>query len=974
MFGILLALAITALPRVPTEAERVLSLDGEWNFSLFSSETNALPLAQGKIDVPSSWELRGYGRPLYDEKVSGEVGLYRRTFEVPRGWDAASRLYLRFDGVQFGAAVRVNGRIAGEFTSSFNAHVLDVTGLVRRDGRNDLEVRTHGNPKGASFDTNDDWTLHGIHRSVRLFALPKVHVRDWRVSTRVDGATARVTVDYVVSGGDCDAQVSLFAPDGRKIACSERRPCVEGSLSDIGQVAKRVTFAVTNASLWTAETPCLHTLEIALPLQTVREKVGLREVSWNATSLMVNGRPVELRGVNHHDISPFNGRAVTAAEQRRDVELARNANCNFIRTSHYPPSEALLDACDELGVYVMDEVPFGHGNRFLEDASYGPLLLERARLTLERDANRACVVAWSVGNENPITDITVAAADLVRKLDPTRPRCFPLQPNYFADRFAEKGLKDCGDMLNWHYPLICGTPRELHDNWFSKFDRPFLSGEFAHANGLDHGALETYVDMMRSEPAYVGGAVWMFSDQGILRRAGDLSAEELKHCTWLDGERVFDSHAHQGSDGIVYSDRTPQIDYFETKKTFSPIVLGDIGAASGSGGGIRWSVPVENHYDFLSLDKAVAGSWRIVSSRGCEALGRLSIPPVPPRGRGVVVVDARVDCLPDVPVVWLEASFADVRDGHEIYRRTYPLSADVREPFAPKKGDVAAEKFGETVKSQAYAFSFSRERGEARFEDADGRVLFKGALLVRVDRRPSLTKDCSMAKRNPWQPHVMKPSGLSVVRFDGFALELEAVYVPSNSVARSNATLRGRWTFTFLPDRMKVAYSLVQSCSREVFEMGVAIPLAEGAARFDWVGLGPYEAYPGSSNLSDFGIWSLYRRDLYFPGNRREVRAVRVSSSDGSGIVVMPDGESGDFAFERLPCGGLVLGVNAVVSCRACRFMLPPGVRTIGAGEEVRGGFIVVPSAALPAAAQHSVFGDRSDPKPFAPFAKTYDE
>ena len=974
MTSIIIAAALVALPRVPTEPGRTVSLDGEWDFQLFASETNSAPVAVGEIDVPSSWEMRGYGSPRYDEDVSGESGLYRRVFSVPQEWPDESRIFLRFDGVQFGATVRVNGSLAGDFTSSFNAHVFDVTDLVVRGRRNEIEVRTHSNPKGASFDTNDDWTLHGIHRSVRLFALPKVHVRDWRVTTRVDGTTALVTVNHVIAGGQAVAQVSLFAPDGREVARTKDRPRLAEGFPELVEVTKCVTFAVTNASLWTAETPDLYTLEIALPSQTVREKVGLREVTWNATSLMVNGRPVELRGVNHHDISPFNGRAVTPAEQRRDVELIRAANCNFIRTSHYPPSEALLDACDELGVYVMDEVPFGHGNRFLSDESYGPLLLERVRLTLERDAGRACVVAWSVGNENPVTDITVAAADLVRELDPTRPRCFPLQPNYFMKRFAEKGLQDCGDMLNWHYPLICGTPSELREKWFSKFDRPFLSGEFAHANGLDHGALETYVAMMRSEPAYVGGAVWMFHDQGILRNAADLSADALAHCVWLDSRRVFDSHAHQGSDGVVYSDRTPQIDYFELKKAFSPIVLPPADISAAPADRLRFSLPVENHFDFLSLDAAATATWQILSSAGCVASGSPSIPHIQPREKGVLEIDAPSPDFGRAAVRWLEVSFRDRRDGREIVRRTYPLATDVARSFAPPEAAPPAKR-DRTVSTPDYSFSFDADSGLMRFADSQGRTLLCGRLLVRVDRRPSLTKDCSMAKRNPWKPHVLAPKSLRVERFDSSALEVEALYSPTNPVAsESAAELRGRWAFSFLPDRVKVAYALSQNCRREVFETGVAFSLSSGASRFDWVGLGPYEAYPGSSLLSDFGVWSLDPRDLYFPGNRREVRALRVLADGDAGLVVLPGGAFGDFALERKPGGGVLLGANAMVSCRACRFMVPPEVRTVEAGEELRGEFTVAPATAFSASALDAVFGRPPAAVPFTPFLKVYDE
>ena len=972
MIGVLIAAALSALPRVPSEPGRVVSLDGEWDFALFATETNAAPATAGKIEVPSSWEMRGYGTPLYDEKISGEAGRYRRRFDVPREWEDM-RVFLRFDGVQFGAAVKVNGLVAGDFTSSFNAHVLDVTDFVRRDAANDLEVFTHGNPKGASFDTNDDWTLHGIHRSVRLFALPSEHVRDWRISTKVvDDTSAKVTVNMEVAGGCAIPQVSLFAPDGRKVVCIEprsRRGSLPAGLVSVSQV---VQFVVTNACLWTAETPNLYMLEIVLPSQTVREKVGLREVTWNECSLMVNGRPVELRGVNHHDISPTNGRAVTAAEQRRDVELIRAANCNFIRTSHYPPSEALLDACDELGVYVMDEIPFGHGNRFLSDASYGPILMECARLTLERDANRASVIAWSVGNENPITDITVAASDLVRSLDATRPRCFPMQPNYFMNRFAEKGLYEFGDLINWHYPLICGTPDELRTKWFGKFDRPSLSGEFAHANGLDHGAIETYMAMVRSIPSYIGGAVWMFHDQGLLRRADELPDDRRDMCAWLDETQVYDSHGRQGTDGIVYSDRTPQIDYFEVKKAYSPIILGDVDlAAPVPGSRLRYELPVENHFDFLSLDAAATGTWSIVAAGRRIVGGALSVSPVPPRGKGMLEIDAGIPDFGSAAVRWLEASFASKRDGREIYRRTYPLGADIS-VLASAKGR-APVKDGEKVSSAAYTFRFDTSSGKMWFADSMGRVLIDGPLLARVDRRSSISKDFSMAKTNPWRPRVLAPDSVSVRSLDAEALELDAVYSPTNEAAvATNAALNAHLVFAFGADRINLSYRLSQNCARKVVEMGLALPLAAKFSRFDWVGLGPYEAYPGAAALSDFGVWSLDARDLYFPGNRRDVRAIRVSAAGGEGVLALPAGGSGDFSFEHSEDGGLLLGANVVVSCRACRFMVPPGVRTVEAGEVLEGAFSIVPAAAVSDVAAR-VFGDTPAPVPFAPFRKVYD-
>jgi beta-galactosidase len=352
---------------------------------------------------------------------------------------------------------------------------LDITPFVKRSGENVLAVRTNGHPKGAEFDTNDDWTLHGIFRSVVVFHRPQLHLEKWRISTRVDGRNALVSIESELSQKG-SVETRIFDSSGRLVA---------SSAGATAGAKANVKMTVKDARFWSAEAPELYNLEFIVRnengriCETRRSKVGLREISWNGGVLKVNGMPVKLRGVNHHDLSHINGRAITDAEQRRDAELIKAANCNFIRTSHYPPSKALLDACDELGIYVMDEVPFGLGNRFLDDSSYGSILLERAELTLARDMNRPCVIIWSVGNENHITPISLATAKKVKAMDPSRPWCFPMQPREFQRELEKRPVSELGDVANWHYPAICGEPDELMnvlEEFTSKVDIPVFYG------------------------------------------------------------------------------------------------------------------------------------------------------------------------------------------------------------------------------------------------------------------------------------------------------------------------------------------------------------------------------------------------------------------------------------------------------------------------------------------------------------------
>ena len=346
--SVALAVSVAALP-IATFSEEQLSLDGEWRFSFEGGEERMMP-------VPSCWELQGVGTLRYGEADAKESGRYARTFAIPSDWPADDLVFLRFDGVMFGARVTVNGKDAGSFRSSFNRNELDITALVRRDAENDLVVETLKNPKGWGFDCNDDWILHGIFRSVTLISRPHLNVSDLSLVCRVDAerGAAAVEISADASGGKSVARLRLVDADGKTV--------LEGDAPLKG--------VVENARLWTCETPNLYTLVAEVGRDRVEKRVGLREITRDGAVLKLNGRPIKLHGVNHHDLCPCHGRAITVDELRRDAQLIKDGNFNCVRLAHYPPNEAFLDFCDELGLYAIDEVPFGMGTKNLRDANY----------------------------------------------------------------------------------------------------------------------------------------------------------------------------------------------------------------------------------------------------------------------------------------------------------------------------------------------------------------------------------------------------------------------------------------------------------------------------------------------------------------------------------------------------------------------------------------------------------------------------
>ena len=862
-------LFVVALP-LAALAEQNLSLDGTWRFSFQGGEERDMP-------VPSCWELQGVGTLRYKDADALESGRYSRTFAIPADWSAEDIVVLRFDGVMFGAHVTVNGKDAGSFRSSFNRNELDITALVSRDAENTLVVETLKNPKGWGFDCNDDWILHGIFRSVTLILRPRLNVSDLSLACKVDAESgaAAVEVSAAASDGESAVRLRLVDADGKTV--------LEGDAPLKG--------VVENARLWTCETPNLYTLVAEVGQDRVEKRVGLREIMRDGAVLKLNGRPIKLHGVNHHDLCPCHGRAITVDELRRDAQLIKDGNFNCVRLAHYPPNEAFLDFCDELGLYAIDEVPFGMGTKNLRDANYFEVLEERARLTVSRDKLHPSVIAWTVGNENPLTDICMKCGDLVAKLDPTRPTCYPQYSSVYEKMLAD-GAPPSAMLYDFHY-VNASKIRELAP----RLDRPLFAGEFAHALGLDFGSLTETWEEMWKRPECAGGCIWMFQDQGIARPASAVKEKDRKWLAWADERTVWDTHGIDGCDGIVYSDRTPQVDYYAARAVFAPVKMSFDG---------KKTLTIENRYDFMDLS-TVKITWQITGGTPSQ-------------------------CVQDC---------GDFSDGHEIAKGAIPCSVP---PHSSASFTVELPEITEDV---AALYVFVEEKTGNRIVCAeawplkvDVKTTPNGTLppLVfepRWDRREMMSKSAAhLPKKNKKKYSILeKPAG--------FAADVK-------EEPRADGSLH-------------VSYAVSATQEWHTVEAGLSFTLPEDFTTVRWVGLGQFEAYTLSNAQSIFGWWELSKEDLYFPGNRRDVRWLVALREDGTGVVLIPDGGTGDVALENV-VGRIRISHNAALADKFNKYEWPRDVKTFAAGGKLSGGFTLVPVKCHPG----------FEP-PFRPFFKSYD-
>ncbi|WP_277558475.1 glycoside hydrolase family 2 TIM barrel-domain containing protein [Ereboglobus sp. PH5-10] len=635
IFGATMARAQTSASTVIPDT--TFSLNGTWQFALAATGAEADALADfhkpgfngenfTPSPVPSNWSVLGYEEPVYrgfkDDKA-GE-GFYLHDFTPPKNWND-KRVLLHFGGVWSSAEVWLNGVRLGRHDSGYTSFSFDITGKFKAGESNRLAVRVRQITREYKFDVYDDWTLGGIYRDVSLEAMPQkrwidsVVVQtvfddlfrdaDLRVRAMVgDRHKNTLPGNYPSPGESYDLRVTLSTNEGIEIA--RQQLTVPAHTATDREL--RLTLRAQSPRHWNAETPYLYNLRVDLLekgeiTHTRTERVGFRQISTDGGVFRINGQAVKLRGVNRHDEHPDVGRATTRKHWLQDITLMKVANINFIRLAHYTPTRGFIELCDELGMYVGNEVSIGGAGDLMYDPSFSAAALQRAHETVVRDINSPSIVYWSVGNEDPLTSIHMASVKLVKALDPTRPVLLPWR--------WEEWLPPEIDMLAPHY----WHPRE-YDRLAGRANRPIITTEYTHAYGTDgFGGLEARWRELTKHPAGAGGAIWLWADQGIKTpvqkpkgKSGDRS----------DGDEYMRLDS-AGWDGIVDAYRNSTRDYLETKAVYAQVYPA-MDKITFTPGEASARIPIQNDYDFTDLD-TVKIAWSIREDENELACGSGSI-------------------------------------------------------------------------------------------------------------------------------------------------------------------------------------------------------------------------------------------------------------------------------------------------------------------------------------------------------------
>lgn len=584
-----------------TDRTMTRSLNGEWALKVIegTADTDEVPAQDGswgKIPVPGCWEAYGYCKPSYD-KANPLTGYYRTTFSVPTEWKG-KRIVLRLDGVLYGYDLWINGKKAGSWRSGYNTALFDITPYInKKRGSQELAMKVITRFPGSDFDYNDDWAPSGIFRDVTLMAVPETHLSDLTIHAKLSG---EVSVDT-------------------EIANAKKGTTVKHEIYDM-QGNMVGTSKVDNPQLWTAETPYLYTLRTMLiqkkdTLQVFTNRFGFRETTIEGNVLKLNGKPIKLRGVTCHSTDPVTVKVINEASILRDMKLMKEASVNYIRTSHYPREPRFYELADSLGFYVIDEVPFGFGDKLLSDTAYYPVLQQRAQATIRRDKNHPSVIIWSLGNENPLTDICIRLGEYVSsELDPSRPYCYPQVGSYFR-RFFEgenaKGFPSKAPIYSPHYP----TTGQIA-GFYQHRDRPVIFTEYCHTLGISLEDHDRQWEIIQRTPGIAGGSVWEWVDQGMPFKDSLDNRYGYEEKVFTSDNGGFEMYGNKGTDGLLYADRTPLPNYYELRRNYARAFV------SSLKGNV---LTIVNRYDFLNLKDNVTFRWTLTCDSDTVRTGAFTI-------------------------------------------------------------------------------------------------------------------------------------------------------------------------------------------------------------------------------------------------------------------------------------------------------------------------------------------------------------
>ncbi|MBO4475634.1 MAG: DUF4981 domain-containing protein [Bacteroidales bacterium] len=921
---------------------KTLSLDGIWKFRWFADFEDRIAgfenpgeddSAWDEIPVPGIWELYGYGDPIYVNHSyawvghfennppyvplkDNHVGQYRRHFKLDSS-DLAKSVILRIGSATSNVRVWVNGKNVGYSEDSKLEAAFDITGYVKK-GDNLIALEIMRWCDGSYIECQDFWRLCGIARGVRLDFRPRKGVQDVRVNADMYG---NFTVDAALKKGANRALFEIIGPDGNVLRVI--RDAVDG-------------HAVWNDKmldplLWSAETPNLYALRVTSLVkdrqqETVSLEFGFRTSEIKDGQLLVNGKPVLIKGVNRHEMSPDGAYNVTSEEMIRDIRLMKSLNINTVRTCHYPNDPLWYELCDRYGLYVIDEADIeSHGMYYGEKTLAKNPLYEQAHLTrmqrmVYRDINHPSIIIWSLGNEAGNGPNFEKSYDWVKSFDPSRPVQYER---------AE---------LDRNTDIYCPMYENYDDcEKYAKSNpsRPLIQCEYAHAMGNSLGGFAEYWDLVRKYPSFQGGCIWDFQDQALRwpydPAQGRVDAENgagprtVSKPDWI---YVFggDFNTYDGTDnsfncnGLVSPDRIPHPGAEEVRYQYRSILCSATPELFTAG-----KVMVYNENFFIDLSRYRV-DWQLVVDGASVQNGSAPLPAIAPQGSYIVNLGY---AIPDGPGhdVSLLLDFILLRDdglmhrGDVVAKDQIAISRELVCRPTGLAGDSGLLMYSEkdgvlTVRGMNWDASWDKGTGALCSYRIDGRELIKAPLFPSFGRALTENDLGASRKTDPmwkaWAWPEFKPAAVELNTPEGGAITVDVTYklqyadvlmhydVHSGGIIDLTMSLKDNGHLAEAPD---------------LFRVGVEFGMPGEYSTVSFYGDGPFDTYSDRRTAARLGhyvqdVCERYDFGAARPqehGNNTGIKSYKVVDASGFGMELT--GEI-PFGASALPFGRATLDLG----------------------------------------------------------------
>ncbi len=880
-------------------------LDGQWRFSYARSpfDVDARWLEDDLPDsrstpVPSNWQMEGYDAPVYTNvrypidttppRVPEEnpTGCYSLTFSVDEDWQADGQTQIIFDGVNSAFHLWCNGKWVGYSQDSRLPAAFDLSPYLQ-PGDNRICVMVMRWSAGTWLEDQDMWRMSGIFRSVWLLNKPTLHLCDVQLTPQLDALyrDGELLVNLSVAAPaelleELAVKVELW--DGETLVASHQQAPGSPIIDERGNYAERamIRLPVEKPALWSAETPNCYRAVVSLwrgdeTIEAEAWDIGFRRVEIKNGLLLLNGKPLLIRGVNRHEHHHLRGQVVTEEDMVQDILLMKQNNFNAARCSHYPNAPRWYELCNRYGLYVVDEANIEtHGmvpmNRISDDPAWLPAFSARVSRMLQSNRNHPSIIIWSLGNESGGGGNHEAMYHWLKRNDPSRPVQYE----------GGGGDSTTTDIICPMYArverdqLIPAVPKWGIKKWISMpgEQRPLILCEYAHAMGNSLGNFADYWQAFRDYPRLQGGFIWDWADQAITKTFDDGSVG------WAYGGDFGDKPNDRQfcMNGLVFPDRRAHPSLIEAKHAQQYFQFALLAQSP-----LRISITSE--YLFRATDNEEL-RWQVQAAGETFAEGSLKLA-LRPEGRceltlcealalpaGAEEVWLTLEVIQPLATVWSEA-------GHRVAWQQFPLAAPLalRDP-APAGAAPVLESSDSawTVRSGSQQWIIDRESGLLTHWQVDGVEQLLTPLRDQFVRAP-LDNDIGVSEVERIDPNAWverwKSAGLynldaRCVQCDAQRLAHEVVIDSRWHYLRGDeAVIVSHWRMTFDSEgKLNLAINGERAGTLPPLpRIGLHFQVPDQHQPISWLGFGPHENYPDRRTSACFSRWQLPMDEMTTP-------------------------------------------------------------------------------------------------------------